>query len=49
MTGKYQMSKALQACPEIVVATPGRLIDLIANKSTNLRRCTMVTCNAISL
>lgn len=42
-TGKYEMQKALEEAPEIVVATPGRLIDfLAAGKATNLRRCTMV-------
>ena len=40
--GKYEMSKALKEAPEIVVATPGRLIEMIRNKSTNLTRCTMV-------
>lgn len=40
--GKYQMSQAVKTSPEIIVATPGRLIDLIADNSTNLRRCTML-------
>ena len=43
-TGKYEMQKALQEAPEVVVATPGRLIDLLSSgdKYTNLRRCTFV-------
>ena len=40
--GKWEMTKALKEAPEIVVATPGRLIGLIRNKSTNLQRCTIV-------
>lgn len=40
--GKYEMTKALQEQPELVVATPGRLIDLLKDQATNLRRCTMV-------
>lgn len=40
---KWEMQKALKdEAPEIVVATPGRLIDLIRRKSTNLHRCTML-------
>ena len=40
---KWEMQKALkEEAPEIVVATPGRLIDLVRRKSTNLHRCTMV-------
>ena len=43
-TGKYEMQQSLKEAPEIVVATPGRLIDMLSGKkpSTNLRRCTMV-------
>ena len=40
--GKYEMTKALKEAPEMVIATPGRLIEMVQNKSTNLRRCTMV-------
>ena len=42
--GKYEMQKGLLEAPEIVVATPGRLIDFLSvgDKITNLRRCTMV-------
>uniref|UniRef100_A0A915JC65 RNA helicase n=1 Tax=Romanomermis culicivorax TaxID=13658 RepID=A0A915JC65_ROMCU len=37
---KYEQSKALQEGAEIVVCTPGRLIDLIKIKATNLQRVT---------
>jgi ATP-dependent RNA helicase DDX42 len=40
--GKWEMTKALKESPEIVIATPGRLIELIRSKATNLERCTMV-------
>lgn len=40
--GKWEMVKALKEGPQIVVATPGRLIELIKSKATNLQRCTMV-------
>jgi ATP-dependent RNA helicase DDX42 len=36
------MKKALQQSPEVVVATPGRLIDMVASKATRLHRVTMV-------
>ncbi|CAB3984381.1 ATP-dependent RNA helicase DDX42 [Paramuricea clavata] len=39
---KYEQSKALKECPEIVVATPGRLIDHIKDKTTNLERVTFL-------
>lgn len=40
--GKHEMSRALQEdTPEIVIATPGRLIELIKGKSTNLKRVTI--------
>jgi len=46
--GKYEMTKLLkEQVPEIVVATPGRLIDLIRTKATNLRRCTMVVLDEV--
>jgi len=38
----YEQVKALKAAPEIVIATPGRLIDLIHDKATNLQRCTFL-------
>ena len=45
---KYEMTKVLkEQVPEIVVATPGRLIDLIQMKATNLRRCTMVVLDEV--
>lgn len=37
---KYLQSKELEEGAEIVVATPGRMIDHIKGKSTNLQRCT---------
>eukprot|EP00794_Sanderia_malayensis_P003420 gene3420-3911_t len=37
---KWEQTKALQQGAEIVIATPGRLIDLIKAKATNLRRVT---------
>uniref|UniRef100_T1IT60 ATP-dependent RNA helicase DDX42 n=1 Tax=Strigamia maritima TaxID=126957 RepID=T1IT60_STRMM len=37
---KWEQSKALQEGAEIVVATPGRMIDLIKMKATNLQRVT---------
>lgn len=40
--GKWEMQKALKEGPEIVVATPGRLIEMIKLKSTNMQRCTMM-------
>lgn len=36
---KYEQSKALAAGAEICVATPGRMIDMIKMKATNLLRC----------
>lgn len=40
--GKWEMQKALKEGPEIVVATPGRMIEMLKLKVTNMRRCTMV-------
>jgi ATP-dependent RNA helicase DDX42 len=40
--GKWEMQKALKEAPEIVVATPGRFIEMVKSKATNLQRCTMV-------
>ena len=37
---KWEQTKSLQQGAEIVVGTPGRLIDLIKAKSTNLERIT---------
>lgn len=40
---KYEMAKSLkETCPEIVIATPGRLIDMVKSKATNLARVTFV-------
>lgn len=36
----WEQSKACQEGAEIIVATPGRLIDLVKKKATNLRRVT---------
>eukprot|EP01041_Mallomonas_annulata_P007324 gene7324-14939_t len=41
-SGKWEMIKALKESPEIVIGTPGRLIEMIRSKATNLRRCTML-------
>ena len=37
---KWEQTKSLQQGAEIVVGTPGRLIDLIKAKATNLERVT---------
>lgn len=39
---KWEQSKALEAGAEIVVATPGRIIDLVKIKATNLERVTFL-------
>ncbi|PSN30406.1 ATP-dependent RNA helicase DDX42 [Blattella germanica] len=39
---KWEQSKALEGGAEIVVATPGRMIDLIKMKATNLQRVTFL-------
>lgn len=39
---KWEQSKALEGGAEIVVATPGRIIDLVKMKATNLERVTML-------
>ncbi|KAI9356766.1 P-loop containing nucleoside triphosphate hydrolase protein [Zopfochytrium polystomum] len=39
---KHEQVKELRAGVEVVVATPGRLIDLIKTKATNLRRCSFL-------
>lgn len=39
---KWEQSKDLQDGAEIVVATPGRMIDLIKSRATNLERVTML-------
>ena len=40
--GRYEMSKELKRGAECVIGTPGRLIDMVKSKATNLNRCTMV-------
>ena len=37
---KYEQSKAFEAGAELVIATPGRIIDMIKMKVTNLERVT---------
>ena len=37
---KWEQSKDLEQGAEIVVATPGRMIDMVKIKATNLRRVT---------
>ncbi|KAL1137792.1 hypothetical protein AAG570_009488 [Ranatra chinensis] len=39
---KWEQSKALEEGAEIVVATPGRMIDLVKMKATNLQRVTFL-------
>ncbi|XP_014485169.1 PREDICTED: ATP-dependent RNA helicase DDX42 [Dinoponera quadriceps] len=39
---KWEQSKALESGAEIVVATPGRMIDLVKMKATNLIRVTFL-------
>lgn len=47
--GKWEMQKALKEGPEIVVATPGRMIEMIKLKATNMRRCTMMVRRKVGL
>lgn len=37
---KWEQSKALEQGAEIIVATPGRMIDMVKMKATNLQRVT---------
>ena len=37
---KWEQVKTLSTGCEIVVATPGRFIDIVKSKATNLQRCT---------
>lgn len=39
---KHEQWKALKAGCEIVVATPGRLLDMLTDQATNMRRCTFL-------
>ena len=40
--GTWELSKDLRKGCEVVVSTPGRLIDLVKTKATNLRRVTLI-------
>ena len=40
--GTWELTKELKKGCEIVVSTPGRLIDLVKKKGTNLKRVTFV-------
>jgi ATP-dependent RNA helicase DDX42 len=39
---KFQQFKELKGGSEIIIATPGRMIDIVKMKGCNLRRCTFV-------
>jgi ATP-dependent RNA helicase DDX42 len=39
---KHAQWKELKAGVEILIATPGRLIEMIKKKATNMKRCTYV-------
>jgi hypothetical protein len=39
---KWEQSKSLESGAEIIVATPGRIIDLVKMKATNLTRVTFL-------
>ena len=41
------MAKALKEAPEIVIATPGRLIELISSGATNMQRCTFAVIDGL--
>lgn len=40
--GRLPQAQSLERGVEIVIATPGRLLDFLERGSTNLRRCTYV-------
>ena len=40
--GKWEQTKLLKEGVEILVATPGRLLELLKTKATNLKRCTLL-------
>ncbi len=40
--GTYEMTKELQKGCEVIISTPGRLIDMVKKKATNFMRCTFV-------
>jgi ATP-dependent RNA helicase DDX42 len=37
---KHEQWKELKAGVEILIATPGRLIEMVKKKATNFKRCT---------
>lgn len=39
---KHAQWKMLKAGVEILIATPGRLMEMVQKKATNLKRCTYV-------
>jgi ATP-dependent RNA helicase DDX42 len=40
--GTYEMVKELQKGCEVIISTPGRLIDMVKKKATNFNRVTMI-------
>lgn len=40
--GSYEMMKELQKGCEVIISTPGRLIDMVKKKATNFDRVTFV-------
>lgn len=40
--GKWEQKKALFHQPHIIIATPGRLIEMLKMKATNMLRCTIL-------
>ncbi len=45
---RYEQSKAFEAGAEIAIATPGRMIDMIKMKVTNLERVTYLVLDEVS-
>lgn len=45
---RYEQSKAFDAGAEIAIATPGRMIDMIKMKVTNLERVTYLVLDEVS-
>ena len=39
---KHEQWKELKAGVEILIATPGRLIEMVKKKATNFKRCTYI-------
>lgn len=44
---KYEQQRDLESGAEIVIGTPGRIIDLVKSKSTNLSRVTMLVLDEV--